>query len=186
MACLTDCSDITEFGPGCESAPGGNKSKIWATPRCNIAAGAITTYPTDLVTAITLTTGNWIPIIVETNSILTSETINPDARSITQNLTYRISNLSNDTDLETAAQDANAVAEALLAEREGWAFIVEDKVDNDGVGIRRLFGKSAGLVVSAGDKTSGTVGTDIPGNTLTFTETQSKYAPVVSSAIVLP
>ena len=181
MATCNTCAIDGGFLDSCElKVGGGNYVQISIVPSCYIDT---VTEVSGVITAIALdTVGNptaqWYTVKVRKDTISTQETVNLPSGSIQQTVTFTLANYSNNADKETAAAEQSEFLNALVSNDEGMAVVIRDKA-----GVRRFYGLTTGLSVSAIDKTSGLIGTDLSGSVITLSEVQSKFAPAIDSAV---
>lgn len=178
MGTCNTCAIDGGFLDSCDlKVGGGNYVMISLIPTCDILS---VTETAGVVTAITLeATKVWFDVKVRKDTISTQETVNLPSGSIQQTVTFTIANYSNNADKETAAAIQSDFLNALVTNDEGMAIVVRDKA-----GVRRFYGLTTGLSVSAIDKTSGLIGTDLSGSVVTLSEVQSKFAPPIDSTVI--
>lgn len=161
---------------------GGNYATISVIPFCQVDTAGITVDPTDgFITAIPLVTpltDDWLTIECRINTLLVNEDLVVPGNFVNQTITFTIDNLANDVDKVTAAQLQSNFINA-LANDDGLMVVVRNKA-----GIRYLLGKTTGLTVSAMQKTSGTVSTDLAGTTITLSEVQPEFAFAIDASVI--
>ena len=183
MATCNTCAIDGGFLDSCElKVGGGNYVQISIVPSCYILS---VTETSGVITAITLDaagnpllTPQWYTVKVRKDTLSTQETVNLPSGSIQQTITFTLANYSNNADKETAAAEQSEFLNALVTNDEGMCVVVRDKA-----GVRRFYGLTTGLSVSAIDKTSGLIGTDLSGSVVTLSEVQSKFAPAIDAAV---
>lgn len=186
MATCNDCAIDQEFIELCgPKQAGGNYVQISMVPSCYLDSSGITTSPAGVITAIALDTTNnptaqWYTIKVRKDTLSTNEVRNESNGSIQQNISFTIGNYSNSlVDKETAAAEQSEFLNALNNNDEGMILVIRDKN-----GVRRLYGETTGLAVTASDKQSGLVSTDLAGTVITLSEAQPAYAKPLAASLV--
>jgi len=180
--CSTCIATSYEFVDNCEiNQPGGNYKQISVLPYCYL--DTITVDADGVITAITLdTVGNpaatWYTVNCKKDTVSTTETAQFPSNALLQEIAFTISNYADDVDLETAAQLQANFLNDILNTKEGFIVVVRDKV-----GVRRFYGATNPLFVSALVKSSGLVSTDLAGTAITFSESQPKPAPAIDAAV---
>jgi len=120
----------------------------------------------------------WYTVNCKKDTVSTTETAQFPSNALLQEIAFTISNYADDVDLETAAQLQANFLNDILNTKEGFIVVVRDKV-----GVRRFYGATNPLFVSALVKSSGLVSTDLAGTAITFSESQPKPAPAIDAAV---
>jgi len=185
MATCNACAIDQGFIEGCGPKPaGGNYVQLSMVPSCYLDSSGITTL-NGVITAIALDTttnptAQWYTIKVRKDTLSTNEVRNESNGSIQQNITFTLGNYSDSlVNKETAAAEQSEFLNALNNNDEGMVLVIRDKN-----GVRRLYGETTGLAVTASDKQSGLVSTDVTGTVITLSEAQPAYAKPLAAALV--
>jgi hypothetical protein len=182
MATCNTCALTEGFVDNCEfKAGGGNYVQLSIMPSCYIDT---VTQVSGVITAITLDTvanplAQWYTVKVRKDTLSTQETVNLPSGTVQQTIVFSIANYSDNADKETAAAEQAEFLNALVNNDEGMVVVIRDKA-----GVRRFYGLTTGLSVSAVDKNSGLASTDLAGAAITLTEVQAKFAPSIDAAVV--
>ena len=158
---------------------GGNKRVFYFANRCDINEIGIED-GTNIITQLEMKTGKgFFQVTSSKNTLTWTEDLTLPNGFLTQTLVFNISQLSNDTDLNQAYQDALDFAQQFISSSSEYIFLIQTRI-----GVWRLFGLDNGLEISAGSNVSGAAIADVSANTLTFISGESEFAHVVASAVI--
>lgn len=184
MAICSNCILTTDILFNCLFKPqGGNSNLIYAIPRCYIDSYT-DNYTDNIIDDIVLDTVNnpgagWYRIFARQDSVTTVEAPQLPNKFILQTLTFAISNFTDNTDKDAAAQEALDFAQQLvnISSGNGVVFAVQSRN-----GVWNLYGITNGMEIESGSKDSGAAKADVAGNTIVMTAAEDTYAPVLNSA----
>lgn len=182
MANCSACLITMGYGPNCAlKVAGGNSKKFWMIPRCQVTDLTVE-YGTNIITDITLdVSAVFYEISASKDTLSWTESLNSATGAITQTITFTIQNIADALTADLGAQLATDFAQELVTSDAGVMIIVEDRA-----GVKRIFGRTIGLEVSAAEKTSGAAVGDVAGNAITMEMAQPAYAPVLDTAFTIP
>ena len=187
MACSI-CNAPNSFTGNCEiKSPGGNARKVYFAHACEIASYTLDAY-NGKVESITMEAGEvFRTMIANRLSINTTQEHQEGNGSTLQTVTLALPNLSDNADLDDAAQEAINFITDLRNSENPFVMLIEDNA-----GVMRVFGyvkatgSSQGLEVATSVSDSGTALADSAITSITLTHGAPALAPVLDSTFTIP
>ena len=187
MACSI-CNAPNSFTGNCEiKSPGGNARKVYFAHACEIAGYTLDGY-NGKVESITMEAGEvFRTMIANRLSINTTQEHQDGNGSTLQTVTLALPNLSDNADLDDAAQEAINFITDLRDSENPFVMLVEDNSGNTRVfGYVKAAGSSQGLEVATSVTDSGTALADTASTVITFTHGAPSMAPILKDTFTIP